>query len=198
MGLPVVNADDLNRARLGDPASFECIVRTYQNWVHRLAYRMVWDAHEARDLAQEVFLRLYRSFDRYDPDRPFGPWFFRLATNVCLNALKKKRNAPASFQALRGSGELEFDPPFDGPGTVETAGILDEADRVREAVLDLPPTYRTAVSLRYLKGMSYEEMAEVLDLPLGTVKNRLFRAREKLKRVLAPEGADVAEEGLHP
>lgn len=174
----------------GDPAAFGELVRLYQDWVHRLAYRMVYDAHEAADMSQEVFLRLYRGLDRYDRDRPFGPWFFRLASNVCLNALKKRKAAPFTFQALERHG-ADFDPPAATAEAAEDAGRRDLARLVRDGVRTLPPDYRLALSLHYLEGMSYEDMAAILELPLGTVKNRLFRAREKLKNRLPPLGAEL-------
>jgi RNA polymerase sigma-70 factor (ECF subfamily) len=192
MALPEPDANEVGKARGGDASAFENIVRRYGDWVHRLAYRMVYDADEARDLSQEVFLRLYRSFDKYDPERPFGPWFFRLATNVCLNACKRRKRRPMTFQTLEDA-ERSFDPPGGEAGGAEEAGKKDMGAHVREAVLKLPPAYRLAVSLRYLKELSYEEMAEILDVPLGTVKNRLFRAREKLKALLTPEDARWAE-----
>jgi RNA polymerase sigma-70 factor (ECF subfamily) len=192
MALPEPDASDVGSARGGDASSFEKIVRRYRDWVYRLAYRMVYDADEARDLSQEVFLRLYRSFDKYDPGRPFGPWFFRLATNVCLNGCKKRKRLPMTFQALEDE-ERSFNPPGREEGGPERAGKKDLGIHVRDAVLKLPPPYRLAISLRYLKELSYEEMAELLEVPLGTVKNRLFRAREKLKALLTPEEAEMAE-----
>ncbi|MHC5035749.1 MAG: RNA polymerase sigma factor [Planctomycetota bacterium] len=182
----------VNDARKGDPSAFGRLVRQYQDWVFRLAYRMVWDAHEAKDLSQEVFLRLHRGFSKFDPSRPFGPWFFRLASNVCLNALKKRKGNPITFQILE-DGERAFEPPDAGPGTVESAGKTDLKERVRKAVGQLTPNYRLIISLRYLKECSYEEIGGILDLPLGTVKNRLFRAREKLKRLLLLEGVESME-----
>ncbi len=192
MGLPEPAPADLERARKGDDASFGRIVRLYQDRVYRLAWRMVRDAHEARDLAQEVFLRLWRGLDRYDPSRRFSPWFFRLALNVCLNERKRFRRAPLDFQSM-GSEDAAFEPPGDGPGAAEKADARERADRVRDAILRLDPSYRAVISLRYLEDLSYGEVATILDLPLGTVKNRLFRARERLKGLvslqrMAPEG----------
>ncbi|MHC4597793.1 MAG: RNA polymerase sigma factor [Planctomycetota bacterium] len=192
MALPEPDANDVGRARGGDGAAFENIVRRYRDWVYRLAYRMVYDADEARDLSQEVFLRLYKSFDKFDLGRPFGPWFFRLATNVCLNACKKRKKRPVTFQTLE-YGDRSFHPPGREESSPEQVGRKDAEIQVRYAVEKLPPAYRLAISLRYLKELSYEEMAELLDVPLGTVKNRLFRAREKLKALLTPEGAELSE-----
>lgn len=183
---PMVLSDALR----GEPNAFGRIVLLYQDWVFRLAYRMVWDAHEASDLSQEVFLRLYRSLDKYDPSRPFGPWFQRLATNVCLNGLKRRKGA-SRVQSLDAAGEV-IEPEAREPGGLEAAGEADRAARLREAVSDLPPDYRAVISMRYLEGSSYEDIATALDLPVGTVKNRLFRARERLKQAMAMEGAGLA------
>ena len=174
-------------AMKGDQAAFGRIVLLCQDWVFRLAYRMVWDMHEAKDLSQEIFLRLYRSLDKYDPERPFGPWFVRLATNVCLNGLKKKKNAGRT-QSLDAAGEM-IEPEAREPGGLEAAGAADRAARLREAVSDLPADYRTIIGMRYLESFSYEDIAGALDLPIGTVKNRLFRARERLKQAMSLEEA---------
>ena len=123
MGLPEPDRTDVFDARNGDAAAFGKLVHLYQDWVFRLAFRMVWDADEARDLGQEVFLRLFRSLDRYDPERPFGPWFFRLASNVCLNGLKKKKRAPVTFQVLEHEG-ADIEPAWEGPGTFESASTF--------------------------------------------------------------------------
>lgn len=188
MHVPDPNPADLLAARQGDHEAFGRIVRAFQTRIYRLAWRMVWDEHEARDMAQEVFLRLFRAFDRYDPARPFGPWFHRLAVNVCLNKMKK-------FRAMRHpsiDANAGADPACPTPDSGEQAQAGEMKTRLRRAIRQLPDTYRVAVSLRHLDGMSYEDMAEILDLPLGTVKNRLFRGREKLKAILSPEKPAVA------
>jgi RNA polymerase sigma-70 factor (ECF subfamily) len=178
----------LREALGGDRDAFGRIVLLYQDWVFRLAYRMVWDAHEAKDLSQEIFLRLYRCMDKYEPSRPFGPWFLRLATNVCLNGLKRRKGA-SRVQSLDAAGEVA-EPEGKEPGGLEAAGTADRAARLREAVSELPPDYRAVISMRYLEGASYEDIAEALDLPVGTVKNRLFRARERLKQAMEMEEAE--------
>ncbi|RMG15653.1 MAG: sigma-70 family RNA polymerase sigma factor [Planctomycetota bacterium] len=167
--------------------AFEAIVRRYQHRVHALAYRLLYDAELARDVAQEVFLRLHQNLHRYDPERPFEPWFLRLATNYALNARQKALlRRTASLDAGREDDGPRRDPP--DPGTVqatEAAAAREEREAVREAVRALPDKYAGVVALHYLEGLGVKDIAARLDLPAGTVKIRLHRARALLRERLA-------------
>ena len=173
----------LEAARRGDEGAFAEVVGACGGLVLNLAWRFVRDRQEAEDLAQEVFLQLFRVFDRYDPDRPFLPWLRKVATNLMLNKTagkaRKMRKRTGSLEQWREeSGALPVDPlAAEAPAE---ATRRERAERLRTAIRRLKDEYRAILSLRYFKGLAYGELAAALDLPIGTVKNRLFRAREAL------------------
>lgn len=172
-------------ARQGDELAFRRVVEHYQRAVFAIAWRMTGDAAHAEDLCQEVFLRLWRKFHTFQPDRPLRPWLLRLATNVCINALKKRRLRAVSLN-VGEDDEAPWEPPAQGPGPDELASGREVAARLEDAIAELPDDYRLVVTLRHLEGLTYEEISTTLGWPLGTVKVRLFRARERLRRVLGP------------
>lgn len=154
------------RAQAGDREAFTTVVHHYTKAAYHLAYQMCRRADLAEDLTQEIFLRIYRGLGRYDPARPFTPWFYQVATRVCLNW--KRQQKPMKLLQ-------EPDVPAVPPNMPEDYGLL------YEAVRELAPEYRLAVEYKYVKDMSIEEIADVMDVPEGTVKTWLFRSREILK-----------------
>ncbi|MCI0343265.1 MAG: sigma-70 family RNA polymerase sigma factor [Planctomycetales bacterium] len=153
-----------------------------------MAYRMTGNTTEAADLSQEIFLRAFQNLRRYDPTRPFAPWLYRLGRNLSVNWVTRRPPLAASLDRRTDEGALLLDPPAPGREAPEAAARAEEAGRVRAAILRLPPPYRAILTLHYFQGLAYEDLVETLELPLGTVKNRLFRAREALREVLEAEG----------
>jgi len=170
----------LARARQGDLSAFEEVVRRHQRRVYGVALRIVRAHDVADDVAQEAFVRAWRSLDRFDLGRPFGPWVCRIAANLAVNHVR----SPRAREEGLPDGHAET--PSGDPGPLGT--ILDaEAQRVLdEAVARLGPEQRAVFVLRAVEEMSYEEIAEALGISQGTVMSRLFRARERLARALAP------------
>ncbi|MFP4344632.1 MAG: RNA polymerase sigma factor [Anaerolineales bacterium] len=163
----------------GETEAFALLVERYRAVVSRVARRIVRVSQEADDVAQETFMRAYDALRSYDPARPLGPWLYRIATNLSLNRLKRRRLTTS----LDGEGEQL--PLVDGTTGPEARVLEAEArERVRREVAALPEHYRRVVELRHVHGMSYEEIAEALDVPLGTVKVWLFRARKRLRQRL--------------
>ena len=178
----------LLRARAGDPAAFGRIVDAYQVRLFNLAYRMTFNRDSAADLTQEVFLHLYRNLDKYDPDRPFTPWCLRVATNLCINRTQKAEIPTVSLEAM-GAGaddEARFEPGTDEDPVASHLGHQSRREAIQRAIQKLPAEYRAILTLHYLEQMPYEELCATLDLPIGTVKNRLHRARTVLRRYLEP------------
>ncbi len=188
MPLPEPPAEDLSRARAGSREAFGRIVNHYSKGIYNLAYRMTGNATEAADLSQEIFLRAFQNLRQYDPERPFAPWLYRLGRNLCVNWVTRRPPAATSLDRRTDEGALLLDPPAPGSAAPEAAARREEASRVRSAVLRLPPPYRAILTLHYFQGLAYEDLVETLDLPLGTVKNRLFRAREALREFLEAAG----------
>jgi RNA polymerase sigma-70 factor (ECF subfamily) len=183
-----LDKETLARAARGDGPAFRQVVEAYQSLVYNLAYRHVYNRTTAEDLAQECFARLYQNFGQYDLQRPFRPWLMRLAANVCLNWLRQERRyrplpSPAGGETDTGVGA--GDVPDESPGPATLAEDREVRQVVREAVAALPPEYRTVIALRYFEGLDHVQIAQTLEIPVGTAKIRLFRAREMLKRRLA-------------
>ena len=170
----------LARARQGDLAAFETVVRRYQRRVYGVALRIVRAHDVADDVAQEAFVRSWRSLDRFELGRPFGPWVCRIAANLAVNHVRSPRARE------EGLPEGHAETPSADPGPL--GAVLDaEARRLLdEAVAALSPEQRAVFVLRTAEDMSYDEIAGALGISPGTVMSRLFRARERLARALAP------------
>ncbi|HIE50637.1 MAG TPA: sigma-70 family RNA polymerase sigma factor [Armatimonadetes bacterium] len=176
----------VQRCLNGDTEAFDALVRRYQRPIYNLAYRLTSDPEEANDLAQEIFLRVYERLHTFQPEAAFRPWLYRVATNWCLNALKRRRPPTVSLET--GGGIEGEERPLELPDLVEDPARLAERrelqERVQQAILTLPPKYRIVMLLRYAQGLSYEEIATALEMPLGTVKIHLHRAKAHLKERL--------------
>ncbi|MHB1132819.1 MAG: sigma-70 family RNA polymerase sigma factor [Chloroflexota bacterium] len=171
------------RAGKGDQAAFAELVRRHQNGVYSLCYRLLGAPAEAEDLAQEAFLRLYRSLPHYRAGAPLWPWLRKLATNACLDALRKRKTATMPLDDL---GQDGWQPQVGAADELPEVAYLSREARndVHEALLRLPPDYRAALVLRYLEDLSYQEVSEALGVPLSTVETRLFRAKKMLGQLL--------------
>jgi RNA polymerase sigma-70 factor (ECF subfamily) len=167
------------RARRGDPAAFELVVRAHQRRVYGTALRIVRSHAVADDIAQEAFVRAWRSLESFDLARPFGPWVCRIAANLALNHV---RSPLAREEALPERDDPT--PAADGP----LARLLDaEAAQALDAALaELPLEQRAVFVLRAVEQLSYAEIASTLGIPTGTVMSRLSRARDRLARALRP------------
>lgn len=171
-----------------DPQAFSQLVERYQHKIYSFTYHMVGRREDAEDLAQEVFLRAFAALSRFRPGAPFSPWLYKIAANLCINHLKRRRK-DSLLDSDRPDESLLGSPP---------AYVEDKEERIAvgQALVALPEEYRAVVLLRHGSGLSYEEIAQALDLPLGTVKTRLFRAREKLRERLKVSGF-VGDYELH-
>jgi RNA polymerase sigma-70 factor (ECF subfamily) len=171
---PLPRAKDaalVDAARAGSSDAFGVLVDRYRAPVVRLAYRLTRDPDEAKDIAQDAFLRAFRRLDDFRPGRPFAGWLFVIARNASLDALRRRRRAAAVAppEAL-----LELGPE-------ELALQEEEARRVRAALDALPEHYRMVLELYYVSGLRYREIAEALHIPIGTVKTYISRAKRRLR-----------------
>ncbi len=187
--------DDLaaiERASAGDSAAFEVLVRKYQGWVFTLAYRMLGDHADAEEMAQEIFLKAYCALKRFERRSKFSTWLYSIATNHCLNRVESRRRRPRS-QDVGGSeraqgnpGALEERVADPAPGPEQALERDDLRRMVQQQLLRLTPEHRAILVLRDIQELAYEEIGELLDLPPGTVRSRLHRARMELKERLTP------------
>lgn len=163
----------------GDNSAFEILVNRYQKQVFALAYRLGGDYDEARDIAQEVFLRIYQELKRFDTSRRFFPWMYRVAHNTCVNLLHKR---PRDVTPLDNLLDLTDDT---APGSPDDSYEQTERTQMVHAALQaLPASYREPLVLKYLEGLSYRQISQMLDVPVTTVEARLFRGRNMLKKAL--------------
>jgi RNA polymerase sigma-70 factor (ECF subfamily) len=174
-------ADLLAGAQGGNLFAFDEIVRRYQRRVYSTALRIVRRHDLADDVTQEAFLRAHRALGSYDRARPFGPWICRIAANLAINHVR----SPEAREETLDEGAIDRSPAAAADGPLD-AVLQDEARRVlEEAVGRLPAEQRAVFVLRTFEDLSYKEIAEALDLSVGTVMSRLSRAREKLRGALA-------------
>lgn len=180
----------VRRFQDGDRAAYSDIVRRYQDRVFTLSLRWMGDRQVAEEVAQDVFIALYRSLDRFRGEARLSTWIFRVTVNHCKNRrLYRRRRKMEQHEPLEGTRADEDGPvrqiPGDGPGT-DSQVHRSEAGRILQEALDrLDESYRTILVLRDVEDLPYEEIAQILELPRGTVKSRLHRARAELARVLS-------------
>jgi RNA polymerase sigma-70 factor (ECF subfamily) len=173
---PVVDDQALIAAALaGHGEAFGELVTRYQRAVYNLAVRTLHDRTEAEDATQEAFMRAYRALGSFRPGAKFSTWIFTICYRACCDRLAKRKR-------MSGDEPSDWADPAAGPAAL--AERDDEARRLRAAIDALPEKYRTVVTLYHLQGKQYEEIATVLNLPLGTVKTHLFRAKEQLRKAL--------------
>jgi RNA polymerase sigma-70 factor, ECF subfamily len=179
----------VERVQRGDKAAFDLLVVKYQRKIFRLLSRLIRDAAEIEDVAQEAFIKAYRALPNFRGDSAFYTWLYRIAINTAKNYLVSQgRRAPTSTQA-----DVEDAETFDDGDHLRDLNTPDSmlvtkqvGDAVNRAIDQLPEDLRTAIVLRELEGLSYEEIAESMQCPIGTVRSRIFRAREAIALELRP------------
>lgn len=176
------------RVQRGDKSAFDLLVLKYQHRVLKLVGRFVSDAAEAEDVAQEAFIKAYRALPAFRGDSAFYTWLYRIAINTAKNALVSNRRRPVDFDLdMQDPDQYERHARLKDDDTPEGVLLTDEIRQVVEHSLEqLPEDLRTAIVLRELEGLSYEEIAEAMDCPVGTVRSRIFRAREAIDKKLKP------------
>ena len=175
----MVELDDLLvEAALEDPAAFADLVRRHQDSLCNFLYRMTGNREDAEDLSQETFVRIYRALPRFRIGAPFRPWMFKIAVNLAINHFNARKPAIALVEDVPSTS------PFTSPELM--AELRETQANLRRALLELPEPYRAVLLLRHLNNLSYQDIAETLDVPIGTAKVRLHRARKMLQEKLFP------------
>ncbi len=188
MGERSIDQALVERAQQGDKRAFDVLVLKYQNKIIQLAYRYVHDHEEAMDVAQEAFIKAYRSLGNFRGDSAFFTWIYRIAINTAKNYLVSgARRPPRSDLDAQEAEQYEGAAGLREYATPEHVLLRDEIKATIAAAIDeLPDDLRTAITLRELEGLSYEEIAQAMDCPIGTVRSRIFRAREAIDTKLRP------------
>jgi RNA polymerase sigma-70 factor (ECF subfamily) len=174
----------VNEVLKGNQNAFEEVVTLFQHRLYQVCYRMLGNAQEAEDIAQEAFVRAYINIHTFDQKRKFSTWLFRIATNLCIDRIRKKKpdyyldaNVPGTdglnmYSQIAASGELPE----------EEVERMELQERIHYEIGRLPDKYRSVIILRYIEELPLQEIADILELPLGTVKTRVHRGREALRK----------------
>jgi len=180
----------ITQAAAGDQRAFESLVEKYQNMVFSHAYRMCGNRTDAEDIAQETFIRLYRSLSTFRGDAALSTWLYSVTSNLCVDfARKNLRRRTSPFSAFENiEGEMIFDLPDRSFSPDDIFEKVERTSEIAEALMSLKPAFRQIIVLRDINGLSYDEIAAVLVIPIGTVRSRLARAREKLCGILRKSG----------
>ena len=178
----------VQRVKQGDRSAFDLLVAKYQHKILNLIMRYVKDPSEAMDVAQEAFLKAYRAMPAFRGDSAFYTWMYRIAINTAKNHLvaAKRRPINLDFELLDSEGFEPFAALRDGDSPEHLALTDEIGEVINKAIADLPDELRTAILLREIEGMTYEEIAQAMDCPVGTVRSRIFRAREAIDKKLEP------------
>lgn len=186
------DADVVRLAQQGRELAFRELVHRYERPVFSLVYRMVRDRETAEDLAQETFIKVLNHIDRYSPDFKFSSWLFKIANNVTIDHLRRRRldtisldGSPSAVTAAEVEAST-LDPETGQESALDELEARELGSAIERAIGRLRPEYRSCIILRHVEGRSYEEIAATLDLPLGTVKTYIHRARHELRQTLEP------------
>ncbi|MEJ2601787.1 MAG: RNA polymerase sigma factor RpoE [Gammaproteobacteria bacterium] len=178
----------VRRVQQGDKQAFNLLVLKYQSKIVNLVMRYVRDPDEANDVAQEAFLKAYRALPRFRGDSAFYTWLYRIAVNTAKNYLVAAKRRPVEYDLdLQDPDQYDMQARLKDIDTPERVVMKDEVQStIDEAIEDLPEDLRTAIILREMEGMTYEEIAETMECPVGTVRSRIFRAREAISKRIEP------------
>lgn len=174
------------RAKRGDREAFAELVDIYKDKIFQLAYRMTGSRQEAEDIAQETFLRVFANMHTYDDHYKFSTWIYRIATNLCIDRKRKKKPDFSLDEQVDGAEGLDWYSRLSAKDESPEANVMrrELQDTVQEALLQLSPKYRSIMILRYIEDLTLQEISTVLQLPVTTIKTRIHRGREALRKKL--------------
>jgi RNA polymerase sigma-70 factor (ECF subfamily) len=172
----------------GREDSFEELVRRYQRPITNYVYRMLSDYDASLDVTQEVFIKVYNSLARYSSDYKFSTWLYRIAHNAAIDYMRRHSVNEQSIEAENADGSYQLQIESPRPTPEQERERSEWRTEIESVVKCLPAVYRELIMLRHAQDLSYDEIAEITNLPLGTVKNRLFRAREMMREIFVERG----------
>ncbi|MGI6669596.1 MAG: RNA polymerase sigma factor [Acetivibrionales bacterium] len=178
----------ISKSKAGDVEAFEELIEAYQKKIFNYAYRIIGNYDDAADLAQEALIRIFKSIGGFKEQSSFSTWIYRITTNVCLDEIRRRKNKKEyslDEEVQVDDGHLKRQVVNEDPGPDEVFEREELRSLVKNAIDKLPEEQRIVITLRDIQGLSYGEIAQVLDCPDGTVKSRISRARQALKKVLS-------------
>ncbi|WP_346200359.1 RNA polymerase sigma factor SigW [Caldifermentibacillus hisashii] len=176
----------IKQVRKGDQNAFGEIVELYKDKVFQLCFRMLGNSHEAEDISQEAFIRAYINIERYNIDRKFSTWLYRIATNLCIDRIRKKKPDYYLDAEVAGTEGLTLysQIPASQLAPDEEVSKIELQEIIQNEILKLLEKYRAVIVLKYIEELPLLEISKILDLPIGTVKTRIHRGREALRKQL--------------
>lgn len=191
-----IEKDLIQKARKGDQDAFGQLVLAHQNKVYTICVHMVGDREEAADLAQEAFLKAWRSLSGFQGESSFATWMHRLTTNICLDYLRKqaRRQNISTAVSLDDEDSGWSEPPDHSQDPQHRLEREERKQALVRALKELPDHHRQIILMREVSGLSYQEIADILNADLGTIKSRISRAREQLRKILLRDGNFFAED----
>jgi RNA polymerase sigma-70 factor (ECF subfamily) len=173
----------LQKCKKNDKNAFAELFKFYQNYLFKLCYSYIQNEQAALDLMQEIYIKLYKNFEKYDEKYPFHPWLRRVAVNTCIN--EKRKQLPMVVPLYTGQQELNLEEQLAAADdTQDEVEKQDMAVVIKQHINCLPEKQRMVIILRYYEDLSYEEISELMNIPLGTVKTHLYRGKNALKNLL--------------
>ncbi|MGB2991194.1 MAG: RNA polymerase sigma factor SigW [Paenisporosarcina sp.] len=171
----------------GDQNAFAEIVELFQDKLYRICYRMLGNQHEAEDIAQEAFVRAFINIHTFDTNRKFSTWLYRIGTNLCIDRIRKKKPDYYLDAEVAGTEGLNMYSQIASKEELPEQEVLkmEMQDRVQYEISRLPDKYRAVIVLKYMEDLPLQEISEILEMPLGTVKTRIHRGREALRKQLS-------------
>lgn len=171
----------------GDQNAFAEIVELFQDKLYRICYRMLGNQHEAEDIAQEAFVRAFINIHTFDTNRKFSTWLYRIGTNLCIDRIRKKKPDYYLDAEVAGTEGLNMYSQIASKDELPEQEVLkmEMQDRVQYEISRLPDKYRAVIVLKYMEDLPLQEISEILEMPLGTVKTRIHRGREALRKQLS-------------
>lgn len=179
-------SDLIKQAIDGDETAYKDLLESYRGAIYNLLYKMVRNKEETEDLVQEAFIKAFNALPSFNEEYAFSTWLYKIAINNCIDHMRKKRLKTYSINKPVQSKDGELDREFPDTSMSPDKRLLatERSNLIETAIDELPENYKVAIVLRHSEEKSYEEIAEILNIPLGTVKARIFRAREMLKKKL--------------
>jgi RNA polymerase sigma-70 factor (ECF subfamily) len=189
----VSDGDLITRALGGEGICFDELVKRYHRPIASFVFRMIGNRETALDLTQDVFIKVYGSLERYRPEYKFSTWIYKIASNTAIDHLRKASLTTSPLYFVSDDEEVELPIAAKGLSPERALERSERREQIEEVIAQLPPRYRELIVLRHVSELGYDEIAEVTGLPLGTVKNRIFRAREAMRKHLVRLGIEGME-----
>lgn len=184
-----ISRNIIKKCKEGDFEAYSQLYARYERYLYSLCYSYLYHNEDVFDVIQEIYIKIFRNIDKYDEKKEFTPWLRQIAVNTCLNYKRdtsKKKNLSLDYE--EDAGRSYYENTASDINVEEQIVNITTREAIRACLQNLPPRQKMIITLHYFEGLSYHEMAKILDQPLGTVKNSLFRARKLLKDVMQEKG----------